>query len=141
MSVVTAVAMAAATATVAGASVAVHPKAGAEYKGSEPGCKPLAGYTCAFLFRVSADGQSMRFVAKQNVVGAWRCHGGGGEAILGPYKKPQQGQPVPALAIRTNGSFTGEQSFGTGQAKGEAVAAGRFTGAGATATITFTLDP
>ncbi len=83
----------------------------------------------------------MGFVAKHNVIGAWRCHGGGGEAILGPYKKPLQGQPVPSVTIGTNGSFTGKQAFGSGHGKGSVVAAGRFTGTGTTATIEFTLDP
>jgi hypothetical protein len=123
------------------AAFAVVPKAAGLYKGTEPGCAPEAGYTCVFLFRVSPNGRSMTFVAKHNVIGAWVCKGGGGEAILGPYKKPEEGQPVPSLTIGTNGTFAGKQTFGSGQAKGSVVATGRFTGTGTAATIEFTVNP
>ncbi len=126
-----------------GASVAfaVQPKADAVYKGTEPGCKSQPGYTCAFLFRVSANGGTMTFVAGHNVVGMWRCNGGGGEAILGPYKKPAQGQPVPSVRIAPNGTFTGTQAFGSGQARGSVVATGRFNATRTSGTIEFTLNP
>jgi len=123
-------------------ALAASPKAGGLYQGTELGCSAASpGYTCVFLFRVSSNGRSMRFVATHNVTGAWACHGGGGEAILGPYTKPLHGQPVPLLSIGADGTFTGKQTFGSGQAKGSVSASGRFTGTGTTATITFTLDP
>ncbi len=134
-------AMALLVAVGAGAAFAVQPKAGGLYKGTELGCTAQAGFTCVFLFRVNASGRSMSFVAKHDVIGLWSCKGGGGEAILGPYTKPMQGQPVPPVTIGTNGAFTGTQTFGSGQAKGSVVASGRFTGTGTTATITFTLNP
>jgi hypothetical protein len=123
------------------AAFAAAPKPGGLYRGSEPHCAASAGFTCEFLFRVSANGRSMSFVATHNVSGVWACNGGGGEAVLGPYKKPLQGQPVPAITIAPTGTFTGKQSFGSGQGKGSVVASGRFTGTGTTATIEFTLDP
>ena len=129
-------------ATAASAAFSAQPKPGALYKGSEPHCTTTPpGATCTFVFRVSTNGRSMKFAGTQNVVGTWACKGGGGEAILGPFEKPLQGQPVPLLTIGVNGTFTGTQSFGSGQAKGSIVATGRFTATGTTATITFTLDP
>ncbi len=71
---------------------AAQPKAGGLYKGSELGCTAQPGYTCLFLFRVSTNGQSMTFVAKHNVPGLWERKGGGGEAILGPYKSRYKGK-------------------------------------------------
>ena len=123
------------------AAFAAQPKAGGLYEGSESGCTAEVGFTCVFLFRVSSNGRSMSFVATHNVPGAWACRGGGGEAILGPYAKPFQGQPVPSVTISSGGVFTGKQSFGSGKARGSVVATGRFTGTGATATIEFTLNP
>src|SRR5579862_366775 len=82
------------------AAFAAEPKPGALYKGVEPHCaKPPSGATCTFLFRVSANGRTMKFAATENVVSTWACHGGGGEAVLGPFKKPFQGQPVPLVTI------------------------------------------
>src|SRR5580704_16228066 len=83
----------------AGGSVAsaAQPKPGGLYTGMEPGCTAHQGFTCAFLFRVSSSGRSMTFAAAHNVVGAWACKGGGGEAVLGPSTTPLQGQPVPKL--------------------------------------------
>jgi hypothetical protein len=129
-------------ATAASGAISAQPKPGALYKGSEPHCTTTPpGATCTFVFRVSTNGRSMKFAGTQNVVGAWACNGGGGEAVLGPFKKPLQGQPVPLLTIGANGTFTGTQSFGSGQAKGSVVATGRFSGTGTTATIKFTLNP
>ena len=92
------------------AAFAASPKAGGLYQGTESGCTTApTGYTCVFLFRVSPNGGSMSFVAKHNVIGAWACNGGGGEAILGPYKKPLQGQPVPSVTINAHGTFTGSR--------------------------------
>ena len=125
----------------AGAAFAVQPKPDGLYKGTEPSCTVHAGFTCVFLFRVSPNGRSMSFVAKHNVSGVWACKGGGGEAVLGPYTKPIQGQPVPLVAIGTDGAFAGKQTFGSGQGEGSVVASGRFTGTGTTATIEFTLNP
>lgn len=125
----------------AATAIAVQPKPGVLYKGHEPDCTAQAGLSCMFEFLVSRNGRTMRFASKHNVIGGWACRGGGGEAILGPYTKPEHGQPVPLLKIRTNGSFHGTQSFGSGQAKGKVVATGRFTGTGSTATLKFTLDP
>jgi hypothetical protein len=125
-------------ATAAGA----EPKAGGLYAGTAPHCvSPPADLTCTLQLQVSSNGRSMTFAGKHNVVSTWACHGGGGEAILGPYAKPEQGQPVPSLAIAAGGAFSGKQTFGLGQAKGAVVASGRFTGTGSTATIEFTLNP
>lgn len=120
---------------------AAQPKPDGVYKGSEAGCKAPTGLSCVFSFRVSASGKTMRFDGTENVVGAWRCKGGGGEAILGPYKKPMQGQPIPLLTISSNGTFQGTQAFGPASGHGMVVASGHFTGTGTTATIKFTLDP
>ena len=138
------VALAATLLLVAGwaAAFAASPKAGGLYQGTESGCTtPPTGYTCVFLFRVSPNGGSMSFVAKHNVIGAWACNGGGGEAILGPYKKPLQGQPVPSVTINAHGTFTGKRTFGSGKAHGSVVATGHFTGTGTTATIMFRINP
>lgn len=123
------------------AASAAQPKLGGLYEGTEPHCTAQTGFTCMFVFRVSANGRSMSFAAKENVVGVWACHGGGGEAVLGPYKKPLQGQPVPPVSITSTGQISGKQTFGSAEAKGTIVASGRFTGTGTTASLEFTMNP
>ena len=123
------------------AALAAQPKLGGLYEGTEPHCKAPTGFTCVFVFRVSANGRSMSFAAKENVVGVWACRGGGGEAVLGPYKKPLQGQPVPPVLIASTGQISGKQTWGSAEAKGTIVASGRFTGTGTTASLEFTMNP
>jgi hypothetical protein len=114
------------------------------YQGSGiPGhCAAPKGLSCTLVFRVSGDGRTMSFVSKRDVIGAWGCHGGGGEAILGTKKNPYgPGTPVPLLRIHANGTFRGSARFGPTGKQGTVVATGGFTGSGRTASIKFTLDP
>ena len=122
-------------------ALAAAPKPGAVFKGHEPHCTAQAGLTCEFVFKVSASGTTMRFVGPRNVVGVWACHGGGGEAVLGPYKKPLQGQPVPLITIGASGALHGSQTFGPASSRGTIVVSGRFSSSGKTGTITFTMNP
>lgn len=128
----------------AAAALAAHPEPGAVYTGSETRgrCAAPKGLSCTFVFHVSRDGRTMRFVSKKDVIGAWACHGGGGEAIFGTNKSPDGlGAPVPLLRIQTSGTFRGSTRYGPTGHQGTLVATGGFTGSGATARITFTLDP
>ena len=128
----------------AAAASAPQPKPNAVYTGSETRgkCAAPKGLACTFVFHVSRDGLTMRFVSKKDVIGAWACHGGGGEVIFGTNKSPDgPGTPVPLLRIQTNGAFRGSTRYGASGHQGTVVAAGAFTGSGRTARIKFTLDP
>ena len=128
----------------AGAALAANPMPGGVYEGSGilGHCAAPRGLSCSLVFRVSGDGRTMRFVSRKDVIGAWGCHLGGGEAILGTHKNPYApGTPVPLLRIRANGTFRGSAQFGPAGKRGTLVATGGFTGSGRTASIKFTLDP
>jgi hypothetical protein len=125
------------------AALAASPKPGATYMGSETNCAAPKGLSCRFVFRVSRNGLTMRFVSRKDVAGAWACHGGGGEAIFGTNKSPDgPGAPVPLLRIHVNGTFRGSVRYGGPSGhRGTVVAAGEFTGSGKVARLNFTLDP
>ena len=128
----------------AAAASAPQPKPNAVYTGSETRgkCAAPKGLACTFVFHVSPDGRTMRFVSEKDVIGAWACHGGGGEVIFGTNKSPDgPGTPVPLLRIQTNGAFRGSTRYGASGHRGTVVATGAFTGSGRTARIKFTLDP
>jgi hypothetical protein len=125
------------------AALAASPKPGATYTGSETTCGTAPkGLSCTFVFRVSQNGLTMRFVSQKDVVGEWACHGGGGEAIFGTNKNPVgPGAPVPLLRIHANGTFRGSSRYGPSGHRGTVVATGEFTGSGKVARVSFTLDP
>ena len=88
----------------------VHFVPGALYTGktcaSAPGI-PRTG--CAFKFRASADGSTLRDVGI-TVIDSWRCNGGGGEALIGG--KARGATLVPVVRVRATGVLDG--SVGTG---------------------------
>jgi hypothetical protein len=125
------------------AALAASPKPGATYMGSETTCGTApTGLSCTFVFRVSRNGLTMRFVSQKDVVGEWACHGGGGEAVFGTNKSPVgPGAPVPLLRIHANGTFRGSSRYGPSGHRGTVVATGEFTGSGKVARVNFTLNP
>ena len=61
-----------------------------------------------FKFRASPDGLSLRFVGT-TVIDAWRCRGGGGEALLGGEVKGAT--PIPLVKVQANGRLYGSSSY------------------------------
>jgi hypothetical protein len=110
---------------------AVHFVPGALYSGktcTTPGGIPHTG--CAFKFRASADGASLRFVGI-TVVDSWRCNGGGGEALLGG--KVRGATPIPLVRVRATGALYG--SVGTGSHR--SAVTGKLAAGGRSAQIVF----
>jgi hypothetical protein len=124
------------------AALAASPKPGGTYMGAETKCVAPKGLSRSFVFRVSRNRLTMRFVSRKDVIGEWACHGGGGEAIFGTNKSPDgPGAPVPLLRIHVNGTFRGSARYGPSGHRDTVVATGEFTGSGKVARVNFTLDP
>lgn len=105
----TALAFVALLVSAATALAAAHFGPGATYTGRDSYCSSrVPGTTCAFRFRASRDGLSLRSVGK-TVIDAWGCRGGGGEALLGGQAK--DATPVPLVKVRANGSLFGSISY------------------------------
>jgi hypothetical protein len=106
----TAMALAALLATATAALAAAHFRPRAVYTGQVSGCSAsgIPDTTCAFKFRASRDGRSLRF-AGQTVIDTWRCPGGGGEALLGG--RANGATPIPLVKVRKNGKLYGSASY------------------------------
>jgi hypothetical protein len=136
------VASAAMLVAAAGALAAGTLKPGALYTGKSSACgSSVAGTTCVFRFRASADGRSLRFVGK-TVIDTWRCRGGGGEALLGGTLKNAKPTPIPVVRVRANGALYGSVGYtlrptGAPPAHYTSSVTGHLANAGREAVITF----
>ncbi len=92
-----------------------------------------------FKFRASNDGRSLRF-AGATVIDTWRCHGGGGEALLGGETK--DATPIPRVQLGANGKLYGSVNYVLRRTQGASLryrstVTGRLTNAGKAAVVTF----
>ena len=95
--------------TAAAALAAAHFRTSATYTGRDSYCSSrVPRTTCMFKFRASPDGLSLRFVGA-TVIDAWRCRGGGGEALLGGEVKGAT--PIPLVKVQANGRLYGSRSY------------------------------
>jgi hypothetical protein len=126
--------------TAAAALAAAQFRPGATYAGQDSYCSShVPGTTCLFKFRASGDGLSLRFVGK-TVIDAWRCRGGGGEALLGGEAKGAT--PIPLVKVQAMGKLYGSSSYILRPTQGPAnhykvTVTGHLTKSGRTAVITF----
>ena len=96
-------------AAVAFAAARLKPRA--LYTGKSSACgSTVAGTTCVFRFRASADGRSLRFVGK-TVIDTWGCRGGGGEALLGGELRNARPTPIPVVKVKANGALYGTVGY------------------------------
>ena len=92
----------------AGAMAAARLTPGALYTGRSCSSSGLPRTTCVFKFRAASDGRSLQFVGA-TVVDTWRCHGGGGEALLGGEVKGAT--PIPRVKLQANGKLFGSVNY------------------------------
>lgn len=120
------------SAGLAGVALGAHPVRGALYTGNSEKCAASIREQCVFKFRVSSDGQTLRFVKTGKAISAWQCQGGGGEALFGSGTYEYR---IPPARIRSSGKFAG--TGGTGSRLLRII--GAFTGSGKTAILKFVL--
>lgn len=116
----------------AAVALAAHPVRGALYTGNSGVCAATIKQQCVFVFRVSHDGRTLRFVKKGKAISSWACRGGGGEAVFGSGKYEYR---IPTAGIRSNGTFSGSG----GRGSRALLITGSFTGSGKTAVLKFAL--
>jgi hypothetical protein len=92
----------------AGAMAAARLTPGALYTGRSCSSSGLPRTTCVFKFRAASDGRSLQFVGP-TVIDTWRCHGGGGEALLGGEHKGAA--PIPRVKLQANGKLFGSVNY------------------------------
>jgi len=114
------------------AALGASPVPGALYTGNSGVCSASISKECVFKFRVSSNGQTLRFVKRTNAISTWQCQGGGGEAVFG---SGTNAYTIPPAHIHTNGTFSGTNGTGTKKLR----ITGSFTHGGKQATVKFAL--
>jgi len=109
-----------------------HAVAGATYTGNSGKCATSIRQQCLFKFRVSSNGQTLRYVKKGTAISSWTCQGGGGEAVFGSGPNDTR---IPAAHIRASGAFSGHRGTGTHLVR----ITGSFSKSGKRATLKFLL--
>jgi hypothetical protein len=98
------------SAGLAAVALGAYPVPGALYTGNSGKCATSIRQECAFMFRVSGDGQTLRFVKRGKAISTWQCQGGGGEAIFGSGTYEYR---IPSARIRSSGKFSGTGGTGS----------------------------